>query len=259
MNKPLIPAQRRERIQEYLVINKIARIADLSEILDASEATIRRDLERLEKEGLLERTHGGAVFSQRIQLEQEYEQRAQRFPAEKRQIGAMAASMIEDGDIIFINSGTTTTQILRHIKGKTNITIVTNNLIATLESSNVDFELFLIGGEFKPTSNSVAGRFAIDNLKQIYANKAFIGVDGISLKFGCTVPSNAEAEVIHLMLERTHGPISILADHSKWGVVSPFEIAQIDQVTNLITDSGFASVARDELADRSIEVIIADD
>ncbi len=259
MNKPLIPAQRRERIQEYLTINKIARIADLSAILDASEATIRRDLERLEKEGLLERTHGGAVLSQRVHLEQEYKQRAQRNPEEKRLIGAKAASLIEDGDIVFINSGTTTTQIIRHLQNKTNITIVTNNLAATLESGKVDFDLFLIGGEFKPTSNSVAGSFAIDNLRQIYANKAFISVDGISLKFGCTVPSNAEAEVIRFMIKRTHGPITILADHSKWGVVSPFEIAQIDQINNLITNSSFTQSARDLLADRSVEVIIADD
>ncbi len=258
MNKPLIPAQRREQIQNYLAVNKIARIVDLSEILDASEATIRRDLEQLEESGLLERTHGGAILSQRIHLEQEYQQRAKRYPDEKRLIGAKAASIVEDGDIIFINSGTTTTQMINHIQGKENITIVTNNLIATIESGDKDFDLILLGGNYQVTSNSVAGRFAIGNLLKINANKAFIGVDGFSPKFGCTVPSNAEAEVIQIMLERTHGPITILADNSKWGVVSPFEIAKINQINRLITDRGISQSAQDELIDLSVEVIIAE-
>jgi len=112
MNRPLIPAQRREKIQEYLTINQIARTADLCEMLDASEATVRRDLEWLELKGVLERTHGGAILNQRITLEQEYQQRAQHHPDEKRRIGELAASLIDEGDIVFINSGTTATQVL---------------------------------------------------------------------------------------------------------------------------------------------------
>src|SRR5512143_2320250 len=112
MGKPLIPAQRRERIQDYLAVHQIARIADLCALLETSEATIRRDLEWMETEGVLERPHGGAILSQRITAEPEYLQRVQKFPDEKRQIGALAASLIDDGDVVFINSGTTTTQVL---------------------------------------------------------------------------------------------------------------------------------------------------
>ena len=99
MSKNLIPAQRRERIQAFLAKNKIVATSDLCNLLSVSEATVRRDLERLEEEGILERTHGGAVLSQRIQLEPEYLQRAQRHPEEKRLIGMQAASQIEKGDI----------------------------------------------------------------------------------------------------------------------------------------------------------------
>ena len=98
------------------------------------------------------------------------------------------------------------------------------------------FKHHLIGGEFQPHSNSVAGRFAIDNLRQVYADKAILGVDGVSLKHGCTVPSNAEAEVVKQMIERTTGQVIIVADHSKWGVVSNFQIATIDEIDKLITD-----------------------
>jgi DeoR family transcriptional regulator, fructose operon transcriptional repressor len=114
--KPLIPAQRRERIQEYLLRHKIATNSSLSILLEVSEATIRRDLELLEEEGFLERTHGGAVLRLSTPVEPEYLLRAQRFPEQKQLIGAAAAAMVEDGDIIFINSGTTTTQIIRNIR-----------------------------------------------------------------------------------------------------------------------------------------------
>ena len=257
MSKPLIPAQRRERIQSYLATHKIVATTDLCSLLDVSEATVRRDLEWLEDRGLIERTHGGAIINERINLEQEYRQRALRQTEEKRQIGALSAAQIQDGDILFINSGTTTTQLIRSIRSDADITVITNNLIAPLDIGEVDFEVLVLGGSFQPRSNSLAGRFAIQNLSQVYATKAFIGVDGISIKHGCTVPSNSEAEVVHMMLERTQGPVYILADYSKWGVVSNFEISPIQRVNKLITDSHLDPSAYASLAAYSIEILIA--
>ena len=256
MSRPLIPAQRRERILEYLALHKIVASIDLSEWLGVSEATIRRDLEWLEEEGTLERTHGGAALSQRLPLEPEYRQRAMRCPEEKRMIGLTAAGLIQDGEIVFINSGTTTTQVIRHIRPSKEITVITNNLAAAVEAGDPGFDLLLVGGEFQHKSNSVAGRFAIDNLGQVYANKAFIGVDGISLKHGYTVPSNAEAEVLRIMLSRTHGPVYVVADHSKWGVVSNFEVAPVNSDLILITDAGLDEHARESLTSRGVELIL---
>ncbi|MGA2489789.1 MAG: DeoR/GlpR family DNA-binding transcription regulator, partial [Anaerolineales bacterium] len=123
MSKPLIPAQRRERIQEYLVTHKIVRMDDLYTMLDTSEATVRRDLEWLERQGVVERTRGGAILSQRLTFEPEYMQRAQKHPEEKRLIGKLASSFIEDNDVVFVNSGTTTTQVIRYIRGNAGITV----------------------------------------------------------------------------------------------------------------------------------------
>lgn len=258
MSKTLIPAQRRERIQAFLSTHKIVATADLCDLLEVSEATVRRDLEWLEGRGLIERTHGGAILNERINSEQEYQQRALRQIEEKRKIGSLAASFIEDGDIVFVNSGTTTTQLIRCIRSDVDATVITNNLIAALEIGEVNFEVLILGGSLQPRSISVAGPFAIQNLSQVYANKAFIGVDGISIKHGCTVPSNAEAEVVHLMLERTQGPVCVLADYSKWGVVSNFEIASINKINTLITDNRLDLGARNSLAARSVEILIAD-
>ena len=258
MSKSLIPAQRRERIQEYLVSNKIARTADLCDILETSEATVRRDLEWLEQEGILERTHGGAIINQRLVFEPEYPQRAQRFPEEKRRIGALAASLIDKDDIIFLNSGTTTTQVVHQIRSDASISIFTNNLSSVKEAGEPGFHHYLIGGEFQPRSNSLAGRFANENLGQVFANKTILGVDGFSLKHGFTVPSNDEAEVIRQMISHTTGEIIVVADHSKWGVVSNFQIAKINEIDKLITDEELDPSAYEALEERGVEILIAE-
>jgi DeoR family fructose operon transcriptional repressor len=257
MSKPLIPAQRRELIQEYLATHKIVRMDDLYALLDTSEATVRRDLEWLEREGVIERTHGGAILNQRLTLEPAYMQRAQRNPEEKRLIGELAASLIEDNEVVFINSGTTTTQVIHSIRTDAGIIVFSNNVYAALEEGTTGFKHHLIGGEFQPHSNSVAGSFARDNLRQIYADKAILGVDGISLRYGCTVPSNAEAEVVKQMIDRTHGKVIIVADSSKWGVVSNFQVATIDEIHTLITDEGFDPLEIETLASHSVETLIA--
>ncbi len=257
MGKPLIPAQRRERIQEYLAVHQIVRTTDLMDLLDTSEATVRRDLEWLEQKGILERTHGGAILNQRVIFEQEYQQRAQHFPEEKRLIGELAASLIEEGDIVFVNSGTTATQVLQHIRRDSRITVFTNNVNAALELGEPGFHYNLIGGEFQSRSNSLSGRFALDNLNLVFANKVILGVDGISLKHGCTVPTNAEAEVVRRMIERTKGQVIVVADHSKWGAVSNFPVASIEEVDKFVTDEGFAKSAVGDLVAHSVETLIA--
>ena len=257
MSKNLIPAQRRKLIQEYLTSHKIASIADLSGMVETSEATIRRDLEWLENEGLLERTYGGAILNQRYNLESAYEQRATSFPEEKRLIGEHAASLIEDGDIVFINSGTTTAQIFHHIPKDAKITVFTNNTIAAFEiGDDIGYEVVLLGGTLNNKVNAVTGSYTLSNLSHIYADKTFVGVDGISLKFGCTVPTNAEAEIVRTMLVRTRGLIAVVTDHSKWGVVSNFEVAKVNQIHKLVTDEGIDSGAYDALVSQSVDVVI---
>ena len=257
MQKSLIPAQRQKKIQEYLTTHKAARLANLSNMLNTSEATIRRDLKKLEETGFLERTHGGAVLSQRLSREPEYQKRLLNNPDSKYLIGKLAARLIEDGDVIFINGGTTTTEIIRHIRPNADITVITNNVFAAQEIEQIGFELILLGGTYLPISLSVGGYFANENLKQVYADKTFVGVDGISLKYGCTFPTSAEAEVVRTMMGRTRGPVYVVADHSKWGTISNYEVAEIEKIHSLITDEDFDKSALKSLAAQSIEVLIA--
>lgn len=257
MGKPLIPAQRREKIQEYLGTYQIARTIDLMDVLETSEATVRRDLEWLEQKGILERTHGGAVLNQRVMVDPEFQQRIQKFPDEKKRIGELAASLIEEGDIVFINSGSTAAQVLKNIAPNPRITVYTNNMSILTDIAEPVFKLHLIGGEFQSRSNSLAGRFALDNLGLVFANKAILGVDGVSLKHGCTVPTNPESEVVRRMIERTKGQVIVVADHSKWGAVSNFPVAEIDEINKLVTDNGLSKQAKKEIGEYDVEVLVA--
>jgi DeoR/GlpR family transcriptional regulator of sugar metabolism len=135
--------------------------------------------------------------------------------------------------------------------------VITSNVTAANEARDAPFEILLLGGTFRPQSNATAGRFAIQVLEQVHANKAFIGVDGISLKFHCTTPASAEAEIASTMIERTRGLVAVVADHSKWGVVSNFELAKIDQIQALVVDEGLGLEARAQLQARGVNVILA--
>jgi DeoR family transcriptional regulator of aga operon len=257
MTKQLIPAQRHEMIREYAETHQIIRSADLSELLDVSEATVRRDLEWLEGQGILERTHGGAILSQQVRAEPEYSSNVLTHAAEKRRIGAAAAALVDEGDIIFVNSGTTTTQIIRHLDPAKRVTVVTNNVSAALEMQESNVRMVLLGGALRPRSNSIVGQYALDTLRHIYANKAFFGVDGISIKYGCTVVVQGEGEIIRRMIERTHGLVTVAADSSKWGAVSSYEVASIDQIHCLVTDDGLDQTDREALGAHSVNVIAA--
>ncbi|MBN1537769.1 MAG: DeoR/GlpR transcriptional regulator [Anaerolineales bacterium] len=256
-NGNLIPAQRYDLIQKHLAAYKIATYASLAELLNVSESTVRRDLEWMEDQGILERTRGGAILNQHIRAEAEYIQRAQRFIEEKRSIGKAAATLLEPGDVVFMNSGTTTAQIIEHINGVPNVTVITNNTFPLTKSHDLDFELVVIGGTYLPLSKSIIGPFSADNINRLYATKCFIGVEGISLKYGCTVSTFPEAEIIRMMVEHTQEQVVMVADHTKWGAVSNHLIARIDQMHTLVTDDGFDVNARISLLGRSVDVIIA--
>jgi DeoR family fructose operon transcriptional repressor len=254
VDQPL-PAERHRRIQELLRERQVVRVSTLSGILGVSEVTIRRDLEGLEQRGLLERTHGGAVHVQRIRVEPAYLEAISAHPEEKRAIGQAAARLVEPGDAIFLNGGTTTLQVARHLDAP-GAKIITNHVGIALELADRDVELLLVGGHYRAPSNSVVGPFAAETLRRMYANKAFIGVEGCSLLSGLTTPVAAEAEIAWLMIEQTKGEVIVVADHTKIGTVADFAIAPLDAVNRLVVGSGVDDEYLEGLAAKGIDVVV---
>ncbi len=255
MELPL-PPERHRRILDLLRERQVVRVATLSEVLGVSEVTVRRDLEALERRGLLERTHGGAVLVQRIRTEPRYLEAIVSHPEEKRAIGRAAAALVEPGDTIFLNGGTTTLEVFRHLTAA-NVRVITNHVGMALEAADRDLEVIVVGGRFRAPSSSVVGPFATEALRRVHADKAFIGVEGISLRSGLTTPSSHEAEIARLMIERTRGEVSIVADHSKLGVVADFVIAPLSDVDRIVVDGGIEDEYREQLAQAEVEVLIA--
>jgi len=251
-----IPAERQKYIHNILHQNGIVKVTKLSEILGVSELTIRRDLDELERKGILERTHGGAIYNQRMCAETLYEQRYKIHRNEKEAIGRAVVELIEDGDTLLINSGSTTREVIHHLK-KRKTRIITNNLGAIHEAMDSEIELILIGGLYRTYSNSSVGSLALLSLKQVYGSKAIIGVDGLSIKYGLTHPILDEAEIARDMIEQTPGPIIVVADHSKLGVVSNFISVPLEKINIIVTDDGIDDEYRNNLKKIGIEVVVA--
>jgi DeoR/GlpR family transcriptional regulator of sugar metabolism len=261
MNDRTIPAQRRYEILEHLDKNQFVRVSFLSERMEVSEATIRRDLEVMEKQGLVERTHGGAILSHQMMIEPDFSTSESAHAHEKECIGAAAARLVESGDTLFINFGTTNAQVAHALRSRSdleNVTVITNNLGVIFQLQNVpQYQLICLGGNFRQLSNSFAGMLTQTSLDGMFATKSFIGVDGISFKFGCTTPVETDAQISRKMIDNTHGKVIIVADHSKWGVVSSYLVTPLESVSTLVSDQSISDEAMKILDEFSVEVIIA--
>lgn len=258
MAESYIPADRQSRIQKLIQEQGIVKVAELSKMFGVTELTIRRDLDVLEKQGVLDRTHGGAILRHRMRIEPLYTEKDQINRGSKELIGQAVNQYVEEGDTLLINTGSTTAQVLRHLSGK-KLRVITSNAGAVVEVKDPEVELILTGGLFRRQSNSLIGGFAHYVLDHICGSKAIIGIDGISINYGLTTPIHQEAEVTRLMIERTQGPVIVVADHTKMGVVSNFVTAPIEKISMLITDKNIEADFREELERRNIKVVIAEE
>ncbi|HEV8564431.1 MAG TPA: DeoR/GlpR family DNA-binding transcription regulator [Actinomycetota bacterium] len=255
MEQPL-PVERHRRIQEILRGRQAARVSTLSDLLGVSEVTIRRDLEDLDRRGVLERTHGGAILSQRTRAELAYGEATARHSEQKRWIGEAAARLVQPGDTIFMNGGTTTLQVFRNLD-LPDIRVVTNHIGIALEASTRSFEVLLAGGEFRTPSNSCVGAFATDTVRKVFASRAFIGVEGVSRRAGLTAAAAEEANIALVMIDQTRGPVVVVADSSKIGTVADFVVSPLDEISQIVTDPGIDDEYRLELDELGVEVLVA--
>jgi DeoR family fructose operon transcriptional repressor len=252
-----VPATRRAALYALARQKGIVSVAELAESLGVTEMTIRRDLEILEKKGLLERTHGGAIFNDRIGLEPMFGQKSSLHQEEKRRIGELAANLIEAGDTVFVNSGSTTIQFLEHLGVEKRVKIITNNPLAPLHVRSDLTELSLTGGDLRRESFTLVGEVAVSSVRKVFANKAVIGVDGFSIRYGLTNPIQAESWLNRLMIRHTHGEVILVADSSKLGRVANFRTAPISAVTTIVTDSGINQPSIEEFEMLGIKVLVA--
>lgn len=255
-------AERHSKIIELIAESGQVTILDICSLFSVSEMTARRDLNELDRRGLLRRVHGGAIANLGRSYEPSFQTRAVKNQSAKTAIGLKAAELIYDGDSIALDVGTTTLEIVPGLRGKRNLTIVTSCLpIATQVvdqvSLEIDARLILTGGIVRPRELSMIGHIPEMVYQDLHVDKAFIGIGGISLEDGLT-EYNMEDTQIKRKLIRTAREKIIVADGAKFGVTTLASVGPLTAVDKIVTDKSAPPQVIEDIRRLGVEVILAD-
>lgn len=249
-------SSRHQQILHKLKVNGFVEVTELCEYFDISAVTIRKDLKLLENKGLLFRTHGGAALENPYITDKPVNEKEKIRAAEKERIAIKAATNICENDSILIASGTTVQQLAKQINPSLKLTAVTASLIVAAELiQNANIEVFQLGGNIRHGSSSVIGENAIETLKNTSCNTLFLGADGVAIDFGVSTTSMDEAYLNKQMICSANKTI-LLVDSSKFGKKSLGKICDLDQIDEIITDSGLNETTKTKLNEIGIKVSV---
>ena len=254
----MIQQERFRKILELLHDQEIIKVSYLMELFGVSIETVRRDLEALEKKKELVRVYGGAVLPPKKAAEPAFQIRQGRNASAKRRIGTLAADLVQDGDVIAIDHGTTTYELAKALVGKKKITVITASIsIAAILAEDPEIKVIIIGGVVRGGDLSLSGSLAERNLSEFCTDKFFMGVGGLTEENGVTDFHMEEASVRRIALQNTQKVIA-LVDHSKFGVTVMNRICDLKQVNTLVTDAETDPDLVQLLKDTGVEVHIAE-
>ena len=246
--------KRRNIILQLITEHGAVTVAELCERFGVSDVTVRRDLTALERAGLLRRIHGGAVSSRGRSYEPPFLTRAQESRAAKEAIGAFAATLVQEGDSIALDVGTTTLAMARHLTHLHGITVVTASLpIANVLADHPQIRVILTGGILRAGEQSLTGTVATGTFARFHVDKAFIGIGGIDLQNGLTEYNVEDAEVKQQLIASSQHRI-VLADSTKFGRTTFTSVAPLDAVHEIITDDALDDAFRVALEERDIRL-----
>ena len=251
----MLAIERRKQIIHLIESNYSVLVPELSKRFSVTEETIRRDLEKLEKENLLKRTHGGAVLKESTTDDLPFSLRKITDIDKKKQIGALGAELVNDGDTILLDSSSTALQIAGFLKSKKDITVITNSINVVLELSAVkDIQIISTGGILRQYSASFVGAWAQQMVSNYNVDKAFLSCKGIDIAKGITESNELEAEVKKIMVESSQQTI-LAVDSTKFDQISFVKLLPFSAVHTLITDAKPSDQWLQHLAAHHIEVI----
>lgn len=248
--------ERQAIIMNLLIHRDSILVSDLAEQLNVSSVTIRKDLTELEREKKLYRNHGKAILIDPYSENKNVSEKERLRVEEKRIIGAAAVAIIKPRDSILIASGTTMHALARNIQTSDRLTVITASLeVASILSKEKDIDIIQLGGLLRHSSLSVVGKYAEEALRDFSCNKLFLGVDGIDLDFGITTTDMMEAALNRKMIQAAQKTI-VLADSSKFGRRGFSKIADMEEVDQIITDSGISTSTAQTIEEMGIELTI---
>lgn len=246
----LLPDRRRREILDRVRAAGTVRVAELAKELEVSDMTVRRDLERLARDGELRKVHGGATLpSDSSAAEPGFARKSGLQLPEKAAIAAAAEAMVQPGMSVSLNSGTTTHALARTLRRVPDITVVTNSprIAEVLTDASAAGQTVVLLGGVRTPSDALVGPLTTAALRTLHVDLCFLGVHGLSERNGLTTPNMMEAEVNRLFLDRCDRCV-VLADSTKWGLAGLHRIAGLDEVDAVVMDDGLDARARDTLS-----------
>ena len=247
--------QRQNEILKLLQRSGKLPIEVIAERLNVTATTIRRDLTQLEREGSVRRSFGSAEYVHPDDMRQiEPTNISDEKEMTRRRIAKRAAEMVDDGDVIFLNSSGTASLVLEYLKGK-NVTVLTNNarIIQRYYGDNV--HIILVGGELYGKKQSLIGQFALDTIGRVAATKCILGVSGISATGGLTSVILPETQINLLMIQQSQGQRIVVADGSKVGITQNFYSGNLRDITHLVTDASADRISLEGITQSGVQVI----
>lgn len=252
----MLNEERRRAILEIVNRENRVLVLDLAKRFETSQVTIRKDLEALHAHGLIHRTHGGALPAREGALEDPtLREKEKLHHQEKLRIAQAAAAMVQEGQVLILDSGTTTTEIARALRNFRNLTIVTNAVNIAAELSGTAVEVILTGGTLRKNSFSLVGPIAEETLHRLHADVLFLGVDGFDVQYGLSTPNLLEAKVNRVMVEVAKRKVAV-CDASKFGRRSLSLIAPPAALDAVITDRAVPKSDLRALKKTGIEVTL---
>jgi DeoR family transcriptional regulator, aga operon transcriptional repressor len=250
----ILNEERRRAIVDFVNQNGRAVVRDLAARFRTSEITIRRDLEMLHDRGMLYRTHGGALpIRAAAESDRNLTERELQHPREKMRIATAAARMVQKGQSIVLDSGSTTTAIARAIRDISQLTVITNAINIAAELADSDVDVILTGGLLRKNSFSLVGPLAEETLRHLKADVLFLGIDGFDTHYGVSTPNMLEAQLNRAMVDIVTRVVAV-CDSSKFGRKSLSSIVPISRIHAVITDKQIPKADLKALRDAKIEV-----
>ncbi len=252
----MLAVERRNKIEQIINKKKSVTVAELSKLFDVTTETIRADLEKLEKQGALVRTYGGATLAENSGSELTITERDTVNYEGKQRIGKYAAGLIKDGETVFLDASTSSWRLARYIKGKRGLTVITNaEKIVSELSSCYHIHTICVGGELNQRNMSFVGRVAEKTIREnYYANKFFFSCKGVTLSRGLIDSSEAEAEIKKAMLSCSESAV-FLCDKNKIGRLGVPIISGLDKIDCFITDADLTEEWKRELAVKDVKLV----
>jgi DeoR family fructose operon transcriptional repressor len=251
--KELAP-RRLDNLRELIRGKGVVRLEEICSQLRVSPATVRRDLDQLEKSGSIRRVHGGAVSIENRLEEPLFDDKTSIAAREKHRIAEAALEFIEPGDTIYLDGGSTVLEFARLLHDRTNLTVVTNSLRAAHELAGRGPRLILIGGELRRLSQTMVGPLTRCLLQELHVDKAFMGTIGLALEEGLTTTDPSEAYTKELVTNRARQVI-LLADSGKAGKVAFARAGGLERIHAIVTDKALDKDFAKELAKKGIKLV----